>query len=254
MQIKLDGKTAIVTGSRQGIGRACAELLAECGAAVVINSHQDNEELHKVAEKIEQNGGKVKAVVADASVRGEAQKLIDAAMEMGNSVDILVNNAGGLVERVPLAEFDQEHYQKVVDINLKTTFLMSHLVIDQMKKQQSGKIINLSSQAAHDGGGPGSAAYSATKGAILTLTKSLAKELGPDHIQVNSVSPGFIAETEFHDTHTAKEVHETVAAKIPLRRKGVPEDVAHSVLFLASDLSDYITGQTVEVNGGQYMY
>ncbi len=254
MEINLDGKTAIVTGSRQGIGRVSAEVLAEAGAAVVINSHQENRELDEVAKEIEQKGGKVKAVVADVSVKKEAQKLVEAAMDLGGSIDVLVNNAGGLVKRVPVAEFDENHYQKVVDINLKTAFLMSHLVIAQMKKQQFGKIINLSSQAAHDGGGPGSAVYSATKGAMLTLTKSLAKELGPDHIHVNTISPGFIAETDFHNTHTAQEVHDTVASKIPLRRKGVPKDVADSVLFLASNLSDYITGQTVEVNGGLYMY
>jgi 3-oxoacyl-[acyl-carrier protein] reductase len=254
MEIRLDGKTAIVTGSRQGIGRVCAEQLAKAGAAVVINSHQESAELDEVAQGIANAGGNVKAVAADVTDREQAQKLVDAALELGGSIDILVNNAGGLVKRVPVSEFDSDHYEKVMDINLKTAFLMSHRVIEQMKKQQSGKIINLSSQAAHDGGGPGSAAYSATKGAILTFTKSLAKELGPDHIHVNSVSPGFIAQTEFHDTHTAQEVHDTISSRIPLRRKGVPMDVAHAVLFLASGLTDYITGQTIEVNGGLYMY
>jgi len=253
MNIRLDGKVAIVTGSRQGIGRACAEVLAEAGAAVVINSHQHGEELEKVAETMRANGNKVQAVVADAAQRDGCQKLLDAALELGGSVNILVNNAGGLVKRVPVAEFNEDHFQKVVEINLRTAFLMSHMVIPQMRKQGSGKIINLSSQAAHDGGGPGSAVYSSTKGGIWTFTKSLAKELGPEGIHVNCIAPGFIANTVFHNTFTPKEIHEKIIGKIPLGRHGQPDDVARVVLFLASDLSDYITGQTLEVNGGLYM-
>jgi len=253
MNIRLDGKVAIVTGSRQGIGRACAEVLAEAGAAVVINSHQHGEELEKVVETMRANGNKVQAVVADAAQRDGCQKLLDAALELGGSVNILVNNAGGLVKRVTVAEFNEDHFQKVVEINLRTAFLMSHMVIPQMRKQGSGKIINLSSQAAHDGGGPGSAVYSSTKGGIWTFTKSLAKELGPEGIHVNCIAPGFIANTVFHNTFTPKEIHEKIIGKIPLGRHGQPDDVARVVLFLASDLSDYITGQTLEVNGGLYM-
>lgn len=253
MDIKLDGKVAIVTGSIQGIGRATAEILAEAGASVVINNHHHREELEKVADEIRGKGGNVQSVVADVTKREDCQKLLDAAMNMGGSVDILVNNAGGLVKRVPVAEFDEGHFQHVVDINLRTAFLMSHMVIPQMKKQGSGKIVNLSSQAAHDGGGPGSAAYSSTKGGIWTFTKSLAKELGPEGIYVNCIAPGFIANTVFHNTFTPKETHEKVIGLIPLRRHGQSEDIARVALFLSSNLSDYITGQTIEVNGGLYM-
>jgi len=253
MDIRLDGKVAIVTGSIQGIGRATAETLASAGAAVVVNNHQNGEELEKVADAIRADGAKAKAVVADMTNREDCQKLADAAMELGGRIDILVNNAGGLVKRVPVAEFDENHFQTVVEINLKTSFLMSHVVIPQMKKQKSGKIINLSSQAAHDGGGPGSAVYSSTKGGIWTFTKSLAKELGPEGIYVNCISPGFIAGTVFHNTFTPKDTHEKVIGNIPLRRHGQSEDIANVALFLASDLSNYITGQTLEVNGGLFM-
>jgi len=253
MDIRLDGKVAIVTGSIQGIGRAIAEALAESGASVVINNHQHGGDLEKVAEAMRAKGSKVQAVEADMTKRDECQKLLDAALELGESIDILVNNAGGLVKRIPVAEFNEDHFQTVVDINLRTAFLMSHMVIPQMKKQGSGKIINLSSQAAHDGGGPGSAAYSSTKGGIWTFTKSLAKELGPDGIHVNCIAPGFIANTVFHNTFTSKETHEKVIGMIPLRRHGQVVDIARVALFLASDLSDYITGQTIEVNGGLYM-
>ena len=244
---------AIVTGSSQGIGRATAELLAECGAAVVLNTHSDGMLLDKVVEGIQAKAGQATGIVADVTQKKQAQKLIDAAMQWGG-IDILVNNAGGMIKRVPVAEFDENHFQKVVDNNLKSTFVMSHLVMPFMKMKKRGRIINLSSQAAHDGGGPGAAVYSSTKGGIWTMTKSLAKELAPFGICVNCVAPGFIGDTAFHTIHTAPEVHAKVAMQIPLGRKGTPLDVAKVVLFLASDLADYITGQTIEVNGGLYMY
>ncbi len=254
MEIQLKNKTAIVTGSIQGIGLAIAKILAQSGANVVMNSRRDGNVLQNRAEEIaSETGAKVKAVLADVTKRDEAQKLIDAAMSMGSTIDILVNNAGGLVKRVPVAEFDEQHFQTVMDINVKSAFLMSHLVMPYMKKQKSGKIINLSSQAAHDGGGNGAAAYSASKGAIWTFTKSLAKELASFKVNVNCVSPGFIEYTSFHDTFTPKEVHEKMPSIIPLGRTGTPEDVAKVTLFLASDLADYLTGQSIEVNGGLYM-
>jgi 3-oxoacyl-[acyl-carrier protein] reductase len=254
MDIRLDGKVAIVTGSIQGIGRTSAEMLAECGAHVVINNHVDGEKLEEVAQGIIKNGGKATAVIADLTKKSDAKKLVEAAAEINGGVDILVNNAGGLVKRVPVAEFDEEHYHAVIEVNLKTTFLMCNLVLPYMKEKKSGKIINFSSQAAHDGGGPGSAVYSSSKGAIWTMTKSLAKEVGPEGIQVNCIAPGFIGDTVFHNTFTPKETHDKVAGLIPLRRKGIPADVAKVVLFLASELSDYITGQSIEVNGGLLMF
>jgi 3-oxoacyl-[acyl-carrier protein] reductase len=253
MEIRLEKQIAIVTGSIQGIGREIALTLAAAGAGVVINNHQAPDELEKVAEDIRRTGGRCKAVIADLTKKAEAQKLIDAALEMGDGVDILVNNAGGLVKRVPIAEFDDDHFQTVIDVNVRTAFIAANLVIPFMKKKQKGKVINLSSQAAHDGGGPGAAAYAAAKGAIWTFTKSLAKELAPSGITVNCVSPGFIGQTAFHNTFTAKEVHEKMPSMIPLGRAGVPSDIAKVVLFLASGLSDYMTGQSLEVNGGLYM-
>ena len=253
MSLDLSNKVAIVTGSIQGIGKEIAKTLAENGAAVVINNHQDEKLLETVAEEIREAGGKVKAVIADVTNKDEVKKLADAALSMGNSIDILVNNAGGLIKRVPVAEFDSEHFDTVINVNLKTSFIAANAVIPFMKKQKSGKIINLSSQAAHDGGGPGAAAYAASKGAIWTFTKSLAKELAPDGVTVNCVSPGFIGDTAFHNTFTPKQARENMPNVIPLGRAGRPEDIANVVLFLASGLSDYMTGQSLEVNGGLYM-
>lgn len=252
MEVSLKNKVAIVTGSIQGIGKATAEMLAMNGAAVIINNNENPEQLEQVAKGIREKGGKVKAVIADMTKKEQAKKLIEAALELGG-IDILVNNAGGLVKRVPVTDFDETHYQTVLEVNLKTAFLMSHLAIPYMKYKKAGKIINFSSQAAHDGGGPGAAVYAASKGAIWTFTKALAKELAPFGITVNTVSPGFIAQTAFHNTFTSKEVHDKMPNIIPLGRTGTVEDVAKVVLFLASDLADYLTGQSIEVNGGLYM-
>lgn len=253
MELNLNGKVAIVTGSIQGIGKEIARILATNGASVVINNHQDPETLEKVAEEIRAEGGTVKAVVADVTKKEEAQKLIDAALSFGSGIDILVNNAGGLVKRVPVAEFDENHFQTVFDVNVKSAFLMSHLVLPYMKEKKAGRIINLSSQAAHDGGGPGAAAYASSKGAIWTFTKSLAKEVAPFGITVNAVSPGFIANTTFHNTFTPKEAREKMPSIIPLGRAGEAGDIAKVVFFLASELSDYMTGQSLQVNGGLYL-
>lgn len=255
MEISLKGKVAIVTGSSQGIGLRTAQMLAEAGAAVVINSHrnQKKEELEKQAQAIRDGGGIAKAVVADATNRDQAENLIQAAEDLGDGPDILVNNAGGLIARVPTADFDEDHFNTVINANLKSAVLMSHLVLPYMKKRGTGKIINFSSQAAHDGGGPGAGVYSAAKASIWTFTKSLAKEVGPEGITCNCVSPGFIAGTLFHDTFTVPEVHKKVRGMVPLKRLGNVDDVAKVVLFLASPLSDYVTGQTLEVNGGLYM-
>ena len=252
MELSLKNKTAIVTGSIQGIGKAIAATLAKAGANVIINNHRDAELLEKVAQEISTDSIKVKAVVADVTQKDDAQKLIDAANETGG-VDILVNNAGGLVKRVPIAEFDNDHFDTIMNVNLKTSFLMAHLVIPSMKDKKAGKIINLSSQAAHDGGGPGAAAYAASKGGIWTFTKSLAKEVAPYGVCVNCVSPGFIGSTAFHNTFTPKAAQEQMPSKILLGRVGEAQDIANVVLFLASPLSDYMTGQSLEVNGGLYM-
>ncbi|KAA3615258.1 MAG: glucose 1-dehydrogenase [Calditrichaeota bacterium] len=251
MNISLKNKTAIITGSVQGIGKQTAKRLLEAGASVVINNYTDEAALQKTADELGAFGP-VKAVIADVTKENEAKKLIDAALELGSTIDILINNAGGLVKRVPIAEYNEEHFDTVMNVNLKSAFIMAKLVAPFMKKQQSGKIINLSSQAAHDGGGPGAAAYAASKGAVWTFTKSLAKELGP-HVTVNCLSPGFIDNTTFHTTFTPEDARKSMPSKILLGRAGAGDDIAKVALFLASELADYLTGQSLEINGGLYM-
>ena len=253
MDINLTGKTAIITGSIQGIGFDMAKIFSECGASVVINNNLDANTLEIKAAELRKSGANVKAVVADVTIKEEAQKLVDAALSLGDTIDILVNNTGGLIKRVPIAEFDENHFWTVINVNLKSAFIMSNLVLPYMKRQKSGKIINLSSQAAHDGGGSGAAVYAASKGGIWTFTKSLAKEVAAFGICVNCISPGFIANTAFHNTFSSKDVHEKVMATVPLGRLGSARDISRVALFLASELSDYMTGQSLQVNGGLYM-
>lgn len=146
--IRLDKRVVIITGSSQGIGRETARLLAAHGAAVVVNDYRDSEELQETVSLIRNDGGEVTAVVADVTRKDQAQKVVDAALAYDRGISVLINNAGGLVQRVPVAEFDEAHFQTVIDRNLKSTFLMSHLVIPHMKEKRAGKVINLSSQAA----------------------------------------------------------------------------------------------------------
>lgn len=241
----LSGKTAIVTGGGRDIGRACALRLAAAGASVAINYHSSSEGADSAVAEITANGGKAFAMQGDLTDPAAATALADrAASELGG-VDILVNNTGGLVARVKLAEMSLEHWHKVMDVNLTSAFLVTRAALQHMK---SGAIVNLVSQAARDGGGPGASVYGASKGAMMTLTRGLAKELGPD-IRVNGLCPGMI-DTDFHNVFTKDEVRKNVANATPLKREGSPEDIANLVAYLASDDAAFITGANVDINGG----
>lgn len=253
MSISLAGKTALVTGSIQGIGFETAKTLALAGAKVVINNHLDPERLESKAEEIRKAGGECIGVIADCTDKEAVKNLIDKTVAFGGGLDILVNNAGGLIKRVPVAEFDEKHFDTIMNVNVKSAFMVTSAAMPYIKKSKAGRIINLSSQAAHDGGGGGAAAYAASKGAIWTFTKGVVKEVSPAGATVNAVSPGFIAGTDFHNTFTPEEVHEKVKGIVPLGRLGEASDIANVILFLASDLAAYINGQSIQVNGGLYM-
>ncbi len=250
--ISLKNKVAIVTGSVQGIGFETARMLGKQGASVVINHYRNPEMLDESVASLKADGIDVIGVIADVTTRVGALHLVDETVGAFGKLDILVNNAGGIVKRVPVAEFDEGHYDTVMNRNLKSAFLMANAAMPQLKETK-GRLINIASLAAADGGGAGAAVYSASKAAMVTLTRALTKELAPSGITVNTVSPGFIQSTTFHDVFTAPELQEKIKAGIPLGRAGNSDDVSKAVLFFASEMSDWITGQNLEVNGGVYM-
>lgn len=243
--MKLKGKTAIVTGGGRDIGRACAIRLAEEGANVAINYFSSSAGADATVEEIRARGGKAFALQGDLNSQAGVDALVAKTVKEFGGVDILVNNSGGLIARKTIAEMSLEHWQAVMDLNLTSTFLMVKACLPHIK---SGAIVNLSSQAGRDGGGPGAVAYATSKGAVMTLTRGLAKELGPA-IRVNALCPGMI-DTDFHNVHTKDEVRRSVEAAAPVKRQGVPEDIANLVLFLSCDDSAFITGANVDINGG----
>lgn len=243
--MKLAGKTAIVTGGGRDIGRACAIRLAEEGANVAINYFYSSEGADSAVAEITAAGGNAFALQADLNSQEGVDALVAKTVAEFGGVDILVNNTGGLVARKTIAEMSLEHWTTVMDLNLTSTFLMTKACLAHMK---SGAIVNLASQAGRDGGGPGSVAYAASKGAVMTMTRGLAKELGPD-IRVNAICPGMI-DTDFHNIFTKPEVRTFVENASPLKRQGLPLDIANLVLFLSCDDSAFITGTNMDINGG----
>lgn len=243
--MRFKGKTAIVTGGGRDIGRGCAVKLAAEGANVAINYFSSSAGADSAVEEITAAGGKAFALQGDLNTQEGAEALVAKTVETFGGVDILVNNTGGLIARKKIAEMSLEHWQAVMDLNLTSTFLMIKACLPHLK---SGAIVNLASQAGRDGGGPGSIAYGASKGAVMTMTRGLAKELGPE-IRVNALCPGMI-DTDFHNVFTKDEVRRSVEAASPVKRQGTPEDVANLVAFLASDEAGFITGANVDINGG----
>ena len=244
--MRLEDRIAIVTGGGRDIGRACALRLAADGAAVAINYHASAEGAESAVAEIESGGGRAFALQGDMTVPEDVAALVAGAVERWGRIDALVHVTGGLVARRTISEMSIDHWLHVMDLNL-TSFV--HLVRTGLPHMGAGgSIVSIGSQAARDGGGPGASAYASSKGALMTLTRSLAKELGPD-IRVNSVCPGMIS-TRFHDTFSQPEGRAKVAGATPLGREGSSEEVANLVAFLASDEASFMTGDNVDINGG----
>lgn len=254
MKMDLSGKIALVTGAGVGIGREAAIRLAECGAKVAVHVFRSKDQGLKVVEQIRKAGGEAACFQADLTKLDELERMVtDVENTFGDTVDILFNNSGGLIRRVKNTEMDEETYNAVMDVNFKSLVFTCKRVLPGMIAKKRGKIINMASLAAHDGGGPGASIYAASKGAVISYSKGLAKEVAPHQIHVNAIAPGFITDTPFHATFTPKEAQERMKQNVPLGRAGYPVDVAGVVLFLASSLSDYLTGETIEINGGLLM-
>ena len=249
MQIDLKGKVALVTGGARDIGRATALLLAKSGASVVVNYNSSGDKARAVCDEIRAAGGRAVAVKADVTRMDDIRRLFQEASAAFGRLDILVNNAGGLLARKALGEMDMAFWDEVMSLNLRSVAFVTQAALPHMA--DGGAIVNLSSLAARDGGGPGSTAYAAAKGGVLTLTRGLSKELAPRKIRVNCVSPGMI-DTTFHDTFTKPEARKATAARTTIGREGTSEDVAKAIVFLASDAASYINGESIEINGGLY--
>jgi len=239
-------KVAIIAGGGRDIGAACAIELAARGANVMITYHSSAQGAAAVVKEIEAAGGKAKAIQADLSKKHDADAVVSATLESFGKIDTLVHVSGGLIQRKTIAEMDLDHWTQVMDVNLTSLYLMTHAVIPHLSKGSS--IVTFASQAGRDGGGPGAVAYATSKGAIMTFTRGLAKELGPN-IRVNSVCPGMIS-TGFHDTFTKPEVRTNVASATALKREGKAEEVGKLVAFLAGPESSYMSGTNIDINGG----
>ena len=244
----LIGKVALVTGASRDIGRAISISLANAGVKVLVNYYRDKSMGEETVSIIKNNGGDAIAVYADVTNSGDVSNMIKESQKVfGNEVHILVNNVGGLFARKKISEIDENFYNLLMDVNFKSVFLMTKAIKPIMP--EGGSIVNISSQAARDGGGPGSSLYSASKGAVTSYTRALAKEFGPDGIRVNAITAGMTS-TRFHDDFTSDEIRKKVAGATPLRREGKPEEIADLAIYLASESSSYITGANIDINGG----
>lgn len=244
----LEGKVAIVAGGARDIGRAVSEQLAASGAKVVVNYCNNADAGTATVKAIEAAGGTAVAVAGDMTKQADVENLVNETRKaFGDEIDILVNVVGGLLARKSLDEMDEAFFENVMKLNVTSTFLTTKFVVPHMGAGSS--IVNFSSQAGRDGGGPGAAAYATSKGAVMTFTRAMAKALGPSNIRVNCVCPGMIS-TTFHDTFTKDEVRANVAAGTPLRREGQAREVADLVVYLASPNSSFITGASMDINGG----
>ena len=242
----LQGKIAIITGASRGIGKSIAKSFIAQGATVAFTYRSSEEKAIELEKELTVNGGKAKGFKSDASKMADAESLVKDVLEAFGTIDIVVNNAG-ITDDTLLIRMSEEQWDRVINVNLKSCFNLTKAVLKTMLKARFGSIINISSVVGVQGNA-GQANYAPSKAGILGFTKSIALELGSRNIRCNAIAPGFI-ETEM----TAKLDPDTVQGwrnAIPLKRGGTPEDVANACIFLASDMSSYVTGQTLNVCGG----
>lgn len=248
--MRLENKVAIVTGGSRDLGRAVSVKLATEGAKVCVNYFGSEDAAKETAELIKQVEGECIIVKGDMTKAADVKHLVEETKKaFGEKVDVLVNVVGGIVGRKKITEQDEEWYDTLMDVNMRSTWLATREVVPLMSSGSS--IVNFSSLAARDGGGAGASLYATSKAAVSTFTRAMAKELGPDGIRVNAVCPGTIA-TSFHDRFNTPENRKRMMGSYPLRREGEADEVADLVVYLASNESSYITGANIDINGGVF--
>ena len=245
-------KVVIVTGGSKGIGEGCVRAFIGAGARVVYCARAEEPGVALARALNQQGRGEAHFIRCDVSEGEEIRNLIKATVARFGQLDCLVNNAGWLIERQRIIETTRARWNEVINLNLTSAMLCSQAVAPAMIARKSGAIVNVVSIAGRTGGGPGAGAYSAAKGGLITLTKSIAKELAPYGVRVNAISPGVI-DTPFHEVFSTPEMIRGFVATIPLGRIGTPLECAKVIAFLASDAASYVVGETIEVNGGQLM-
>lgn len=249
---KLEGKVVLITAGAQGIGESITKHFIDSGAHVAIHYFSSADTANKLTEYATSKGQKAIAIAGDLTKETEANALVEKTVQTFDGLDILINNAGSLVARRMLSEMESDFWHKVMDINLTSMLFVTRAAAVHLAKNENSSIVNLASLAGRKGGHPGSLAYATSKGAILTFTRALSAELGPQGTRVNAVAPGLILGTSFHNTHTTKESADETTAGIPIQRAGNADDVARAVVYLASEYDGFITGATLDINGGVY--
>ncbi|MEP0073696.1 MAG: 3-oxoacyl-ACP reductase FabG [Marinomonas sp.] len=252
MNNKLTGKNILITAGAQGIGEAITKHFIDSGSNVAIHYFSSAETANELIAYAQSKGQKAIAISGDLTNETDANALVEKTVEALGSLDILINNAGSLVARRSLNDMEADFWHKVMDINMTSMMFVTRAASPYLAKQESSSIVNLASLAGRKGGHPGSLAYSTSKGAILTFTRALSAELGPQGTRVNAVAPGLILGTSFHNTHTTKESADETIKGIPIQRAGNAEDVARAVAYLASEYDGFITGATLDINGGVF--
>lgn len=249
---KLSGKNILITAGAQGIGESITRHFIEAGANVAIHYFSSAGRAEELRDEAIAAGQRAVAVGGDLTMQAEVNRVVDEAVAALGGLDILINNAGSLVARRRIAEIDEAFWHKVMDINLTSMMMVTRACTPHLIKNDNSSIVNLASLAGRKGGHAGSLAYATSKGAILTFTRALSSELGPEGVRVNAIAPGLILGTAFHNTHTTKESADKTVAGIPIGRAGAAADVARAVLYFASEYDGFITGATLDINGGVY--
>jgi 3-oxoacyl-[acyl-carrier protein] reductase len=249
MSKKLNGKKALVTAGAQGIGLAISRALLDNGCNIAVHYFSSADAANELKAEF---GDRVEVFQADLTDPGQTQEMVEKAVAALGGLEVLINNAGSLIGRRKLDEIEPDFWQTVVDVNMTSMINVTKFAAPALREAKGASIVNLASLAGRKGGHAGSLAYSTAKGAVLTMTRAMSNELGPDLIRVNALAPGLILETSFHNTHTTKESAAKTIAGIPIKRAGNPQDVAHATIFLAEQYDGFVTGATLDINGGVY--